>query len=195
VFALAAQVRGGWYAWQRASQAPPVRDLVLDSLPTVNADAVIVQGAILFLLICIALFLWHPRHLFFGVKAVALFVMVRATFLNLTTFGVHPSQAVFDDGFGSALYNLVNFDGNFFFSGHTGMPFLMALIFWNIKQLRVLFLAIAVLFAASVLLAHVHYSIDVFAAPFITYGIFRIAQWLFSSDYALCADFSKSDIA
>jgi membrane-associated phospholipid phosphatase len=34
-------------------------------------------------------------------------------------------------------------------------------------------------FGASVLLAHVHYSIDVFAAPFIVYGVFVIAAKVF----------------
>jgi hypothetical protein len=34
-----------------------------------------------------------------------------------------------------------------------------------------------------VLFAHVHYSIDVFASPFMTYGIFTIAKTLFPQDY------------
>ena len=35
------------------------------------------------------------------------------------------------------------------------------------------------------LLAHVHYSIDVFAASLIVYGIFTITKKLFPADYAL----------
>ena len=61
----------------------------------------------------------------------------------------------------------------------------MALIFWDDDFWRPFFLAAAVVFGASVLLAHVHYSIDVFAAPFIVYGIFAIAQRTFKKDYAL----------
>jgi hypothetical protein len=38
-----------------------------------------------------------------------------------------------------------------------------------------------------VLLAHVHYSIDVFAAPFIVYGMYVITAKLFPRDYALFA--------
>jgi hypothetical protein len=183
--ALFVQMRGGRYAERKAVQAAPVQDILLDNLPTVNLDLIVVQGSLFVILLGAMLFVRHPRFLIFGIKAVALFIIVRATFLNLTTFGVYPSRAVFDPSLGSGPYDLINFDGNFFFSGHTGMPFLMALVFWERKGIRTFFLAVSVLFAMSVLLAHVHYSIDVFAAPFITYGIFKIAEWLFAGDYAL----------
>ena len=45
--------------------------------------------------------------------------------------------------------------------------------------MRYLFLFLTVFFGASVLLAHVHYSIDVFAAPFIVYGMYVITKKLF----------------
>jgi hypothetical protein len=70
-----------------------------------------------------------------------------------------------------------------FFSGHTGFPYLMALIFWNTKPLRWLFLAASIFFGGAVLLGHLHYSIDVFSAFFITYGIFNIAIRLFKNDF------------
>jgi membrane-associated phospholipid phosphatase len=86
---------------------------------------------------------------------------------------------------GYGLYHLVTFQGNFFYSGHTAFPFLLALIFWDNKYLRYLFLILTVFFGVSVLLAHVHYSIDVFAAPFIVYGMYVITAKLFPRDYAL----------
>jgi membrane-associated phospholipid phosphatase len=61
----------------------------------------------------------------------------------------------------------------------------MALIYWDDKPKRYLFLAWSVVFGATVLLGHLHYTIDVFAAFFITYGIYHLARWLFPRDYDL----------
>ena len=60
----------------------------------------------------------------------------------------------------------------------------MALIFWDDDFWRPFFIVMAVVFGASVLLAHVHYSIDVFAAPFIVYGVYKIAERFFPKDFA-----------
>jgi hypothetical protein len=72
-----------------------------------------------------------------------------------------------------------------FFSGHTALPFLAALAFWHIPQLRMFYLALTVFFGSVVLLGHYHSSIDVLAALFITHGVFLVSCWLFGRDYAL----------
>ena len=183
---LIIQVRAGHYSSRTATSANFVGDLFLDNLPVVNLDFIIVQGAILFWIISIFLLAIRPRYLLFGLKAVALFIIFRAFFISLTHIGIYPRQAVLDtDDIGYGLFRLLTFQGNYFFSGHTGFPLLMALIFWDQKIWRRLFLLMTFLFAASALLAHVHYSIDVFAAPFITYGIFKIAAGMFHRDYVL----------
>jgi membrane-associated phospholipid phosphatase len=127
-----------------------------------------------------------PRYLIFSTKAIALYIISRAFFFSLTHIGPYPlhyAPSVYNHGY--SLYHLVTFSGNFFYSGHTAFPFLLALIFWDNKYLRYLFLILTVFFGASVLLAHVHYSIDVFAAPFIVYGMYVITAKLFPRDYAL----------
>ena len=77
----------------------------------------------------------------------------------------------------------MNFSGDLFFSGHTGLPFLMALIFWSSPRIRCFFLALSVFFAVTVLLGHLHYSIDVASAYLITYSIFCIARQTFPNDW------------
>lgn len=188
ILSLAIQISAGRYSSRSAASADFADDLFLDNLPEVNMDFVIVQGALIFWIAAWILLIFKPRYLLFGLKAIALFVVLRAFFINLTPLGIYPRQVDFyAGGAGSRLYNLFTFRGNFFFSGHTGFPFLLSLIFWDKKFWRYLFLLAAVFLAASVLLAHVHYSIDVFAAPFITYGIFIITSKLFSHDYELLA--------
>jgi hypothetical protein len=70
-----------------------------------------------------------------------------------------------------------------FFSAHTGFPFLMSLIFWHDKKFKYLFLLCTIIGASAVLLGHLHYSIDVFSAFFITFGIFQISKKFFHKEY------------
>lgn len=183
---LIVQINAGRYSTRSATSASFAGDLFLDNLPVVDLNFIIVQVALLFWILACFLLALKPRYLLFGIKAAALFVIFRAFFINLTHIGIYPREITLDPtDIGYGFYKLVSFQGNYFFSGHTGFPFLMALIFWNKKSWRRFFLAATVFFGASVLLAHVHYSIDVFAAPFITYGIFKIAAKLFPADYSL----------
>lgn len=187
LLALAIQIGAGRYSARSATGAPFVGDLFLDNLPVVDLDITIVEGAIAFWTIILALLVLRPQKALFGIRAIALFIVFRAFFISLTHIGIYPERAVIGGSWEpiAGLYGLFTFQGNFFFSGHTGLPILMALIFWRDAFWRKFFLFAAILFAASVLLAHVHYSIDVFAAPFITYGIYRIARRLFPKDYEL----------
>lgn len=166
-----------------------VGDLLLDNLPTVNnLDYVIVDAALAAIIIGVVALLMNPRHLLFAMKAAPTFMIVRSFFVTLTHVGIYPEQIVLGSGAVDRIYSLLGLQGGFFFSGHTGMPILMALILWPHKGWRFFFLGISVLLGAAVLLAHVHYSIDVFAAPFITYGVFRACQKLFPADYRLAGE-------
>jgi membrane-associated phospholipid phosphatase len=66
----------------------------------------------------------------------------------------------------------------------------LALIFWENKILRIVFLSFSIMFAIIVLLGHLHYSIDVLSAFFITFSIFHICKFLFKKDWQL---FLKKD--
>src|SRR3989344_1642190 len=180
------EVVAGRYSARRALDASFVNDLILDNLAAVNLDFIIVEGAIVFWVAVSVLLFSRPRYLLFGLKAIALFIITRSFFISLTHIGLYPDQIEFGvTDIGYRFYGLFTFQGNFFFSGHTGLPFLLSLVFWDNMPWRKFFLAVAIVFGVSVLLAHVHYSIDVSAAPFITYGIFKVTQKLFPSDYAL----------
>lgn len=165
----------------------PVGDLLLDNLPSVNLSLFIVQGALVSTFIVALFLLAKPKYVPFSVKALALFLIIRSFFISLTHLGVNPDETAFNEnGLGFWLYDfLYNGKNDFFFSGHVGAAFLFALIFWKEKNWRYLFLAITFVFGASMLLSHRHYSIDVFAAPFITYGIFTLAKNFFKKDFNL----------
>jgi hypothetical protein len=186
VIAIIVQVFAGQYSSRASIGANSVHDILLDNLPVVNLDFVIVGGAILLWIVSIWLLITNPKRLIFAIKAMALFIISRAFFFSLTHVGP-PARGIppGSDNLGWGFYKLITFQGNFFYSGHTGFPVLMALIFWDDDFWRPFFIAMSLVFGASVLLAHVHYSIDVFAAPFIVYGVFKICERFFPKDFAL----------
>lgn len=164
-----------------------VGDILLDHLPALDIDFVVVQGALILTFIILAIMIWQPKYIIFTVIAFSVFVITRAFFISLTHMGINPHEITLDtNSVGFGLYNfLYNARSDFFFSGHTGAPFLMGLIFWDHKRLRTFFFIISFVFGVSVLLGHIHYSIDVFAAPFITYSIFVIVKKLFPQEHNL----------
>ncbi len=165
----------------------PVGDLLLDNLPTINMDLFIIQGALFSTLIIIFLFIISPKYIPFSIKAISLFIIIRSGFITLTHLGVNLHQLTLNtNSIGFSIYDfLYNAKNDFFFSGHTGASFLFAMIFWKEVFWRNLFFIFSFIFGASMILAHMHYSIDVFAAPFITYSIFIISKNLFKKDFEL----------
>ncbi len=163
-----------------------VGDIVLDNLPVINLNSVVIEGALLSIVLgTLFVIFWRPRYVLFTLKAIALFIAIRAFFISLTHVGIYPGTVHPGPGLFAGIYSYLNLQMGFFFSGHTGMTFLMGLIFWKEFPTRVVFLSLSFVFAVAVLFAHVHYSIDVFAAPFMTYGIFEVARYFFPRDYEL----------
>ncbi len=177
---LSVNYAAGNYANKMASNG--VTDIILDNVPIIDVDGIFVYGAILFGLFMVLILIKEPKQIPFIVKSIALFVFVRAIFISLTHIGPIIQQLPPDP---NIFYRNLVFGADYFFSGHTGLPFLMALSYWGSKHLRNIFLAVSMIFGASALLGHYHYSIDVFAAFFISYSIFHIARWLFPSEYKL----------
>ncbi len=170
----------GTYASLHAGRA--VRDVLLDRLPTLPVDIVFVDGAFLLWAFVLAILLTAPRTVPFVLKSVSLFIVIRSFFVVLTHLGPPMDEAVLDP---NRIMDKLTFAGDLFFSGHTGFPFLLSLIFWENRTLRYILLGAAGIFAVAVLFGHLHYSIDVFAAFFITDSLFRIAQRMFPAEYQM----------
>jgi hypothetical protein len=182
--ALALQFYASSYSERVSSNF--VQDIILDNVPVVNLNFLIVEGALAAIAGSIVLIVCKPRYILFILKASAIFIATRAIFIAATHTGIYPGQINPDmTGFFDRLYANLGLSGGFFFSGHTGYPFLMALIFWRERLWRWLYIAIAIVFGIAVLFAHVHYTIDVLAAPYITYGIFKMSQYFFPEDFKL----------
>ena len=159
-----------------------VTDIILDNTRVYNVDFIFVEGITIFWAFIFLLQIREPKTLPFALKSVALFILIRSIFVSLTHLAIPPQHSFTDPGY---LFKKFTSQDDLFFSSHTGAPFLFALIYWENKWLRAMFLLASVFFGTAVLLGHLHYSIDVFAAFFITYGIFDIARYFFRKDLAL----------
>lgn len=156
-----------------------VTDILLENLPVINTDIIFSEGALLFVVLTGILLILEPKSIPFTLKSVALFIFIRSVFVTMTHLGPIPNSIITDLG----SYQYLNTGSDLFFSGHTGLPFLFALLFWENKSLRWAFLISSVIAAVAVIFGHLHYTIDVFSAYFISYGIFHISQKLFAKDY------------
>jgi membrane-associated phospholipid phosphatase len=183
LFAISLTLNYFTSAYATARAGGPVGDLILDNIPTFNLDWLFAYGPIFFWLVIAIFVLREPKTLPFSIKAIAMFVVIRSIFVTLTHLGV--SLEAIQTEVPLNFIERLSYGGDLFFSGHTGMPFLMALIFWKNKYLRIFCIVSAVFFGAVVLMVHRHYSIDVFAAFFITYTIHHLAETFFKKDRQL----------
>ncbi len=166
--------------FKEAGEFVSVGDIILDNIPTVNMEFFFSWGIYLtVLLIAIYTILFQQEKLPFTMKSYALLLTVRACFILLTNFGPPDGHIYQFVEAGSSVIDEFSFKNDLFFSGHTAVPFLAFLLFRESK-IRFVFLFSTIIQAITVLLMHVHYSIDVFAAPFITYGIYAFSNHIFN---------------
>ena len=120
-----------------------------------------------------------PRKLIFAVQCYVMLIIIRIFMMYLVPLNPPESMILLNDPF-------VQFFGpgrpltkDLFFSGHTATIFLFYLISDKNVQ-KAYFLIATVLVGASVLLQHVHYSIDVASAPFFAYISYRLIYLMHS---------------
>ncbi|MEI6352799.1 MAG: phosphatase PAP2-related protein [Candidatus Nomurabacteria bacterium] len=176
------------YAYTQTYQGTIAQDIFLDNLPIVNVALLFFGGMAFMGVVAVVLSLLDPKRIPFVLISTGLFFAVRGFFLILThlappnieyyqyiQYEHHIKNVVFTLSSGTDL----------FFSGHVGYAFLLTLIFWYKKYLRYFFLLFSFLMAGVVILGHLHYSIDVFSAYFIVFGIFEFAKKYFHKEYVL----------
>lgn len=118
----------------------------------------------------------HPLRLLTALQAYTALVLVRIAAMYLLPLDPPPDMIPLAD----PLVELFGSDGvtlsrDLFFSGHTSTLFLLALVVGN-RWLRTVFFGCTALVGVCVIVQHVHYSIDVLAAPFFTYGCFAAVR-------------------
>jgi membrane-associated phospholipid phosphatase len=116
-----------------------------------------------------------PDKLLIAFQAYGLMLIFRTIAMYLTPFEAPETILLLDDPFVQFFAKGDILTKDLFFSGHTGTLFLVFLLAEN-KTLKIIFLILTLMVGTAVLLQHVHYSVDVFVAPFVAYGAYRIIK-------------------
>lgn len=182
ILAFFANLTASYYVDSLATY--PAGDLILDNIPTYNLNFLYTTGLYILLGIVILYpILFNPAIAPFTLKTFAAFIIIRSIFISLTHLGVPEGflqlELNWQNQNQDSFFKLFHLN-DLFFSGHTGMPFLGFLIFKD-KLIKYFLLFGSFLMGATVLLMHVHYSIDVFSAFFITYSIYIVSDRIFNN--------------
>jgi len=125
------------------------------------------------LLLGVARLATEPRRLVVALQAYVVMVLLRIAAMWAVPLEPPPGMIPLHDplvrlfGAGKLLTK------DLFFSGHTSTLFLLALAVPG-RRSKTLFLACTAAVGACVLWQHVHYTVDVLAAPFFAYASYRI---------------------
>ena len=117
-----------------------------------------------------------PVRLVLGMQAYVVMALLRIVVMWATPLDPPPGMIVLEDplvqGFGGASHPLTR---DLFFSGHTSTMFLLFLAVPG-RAAKAFFLACTAGVAFLVLVQHVHYAVDVLAAPPFAYAAWRIVR-------------------
>ena len=162
-------------AYVTVTKGAKVPDLILDQFQAVDLSFLFVYGYMVLLMI---MFLYPT---FFRVRTLhvvaiqfSVLLMLRSVFMIFTHLETPAGSVAV--GFPGVFQHLY-FENDMFFSGHTAMPFLGFYLFRH-SPLRYVFLVGATVMGIVVLAMHLHYSIDVFGAFFMTYCSYRMGRRL-----------------
>lgn len=161
-----------------------LNDPILKMLPPINLTWLIFTVIYLSLILTISLIIKNPMSLLFAIRAYGIMIVLRIIAMYLLPLNPPTGMILLNDPFiqffGSG--NILTKD--LFFSGHTATLFLFYLLI-DKKIYKNILLGLTIIIAYLVLAQHVHYSIDVFAAPFFSYSAYKIAGYLSKSEKLL----------
>ncbi|MCG6912614.1 sphingomyelin synthase family protein [bacterium BMS3Abin03] len=127
------------------------------------------------LISAIIYFSTKPDLLFTALQSYAILIIIRMVVMFVTPFNPPADSIILNDPFVQLFGSGEILTKDLFFSGHTATLFLLYLIA-DKKYLKFTYLIFTIIVGLAVLLQHVHYTIDVIAAPFFSYTSFRLVK-------------------
>jgi hypothetical protein len=115
----------------------------------------------------------NPRRLILVLQGYAVMALFRMAAMYLTPLEPPPGIIELRDPFVEFFGGGKTLTRDLFFSGHTSTTFLLFLMIPG-RRLRVTYACATLLVGLCVVVQHVHYTVDVVAAPFFAYGAYSM---------------------
>jgi hypothetical protein len=176
IIAIIFKFISGAYADGKGFASP--KDLILDHIPSLDLSIIYVWLFVLVLLMFFAYpLIYKPKMLHYSIGLFSLLLMVRSGFTVLTHLKI-PIGAI-AVRYSPKIFDIFDFTNDLFFSGQVGLAFLAFWVYKENKNLRYFMLACSIVSGIVALFMHIHYSIDVLSAYFISYGVYKIGDFIF----------------
>lgn len=117
----------------------------------------------------------RPIRLMMGFQAYFFLLASRLISMSLLPLKAPETLIPLYDPFISQLSQDIVLKHDLFFSGHFSVIVLLSFVVHD-KKKKVIILSLATIMAACILLQHVHYSIDMFVAPFFSFATWKMIK-------------------
>lgn len=114
-----------------------------------------------------------PAYLFLALQSYGIMLLFRMLVMYLSPLEAPEKIIPLHDPFVQMFGTGDILTKDLFFSGHTATMFVLFLAVKN-KILKVIFLITTILVGLAVIFQHVHYTVDVVAAPFFSYASYKM---------------------
>jgi len=166
-----------FFVWAQQREGNTLHDALLSWLPARN-----VSVAIFILLWSASLLItyWSIRRpMVFLVFLWGFILLSVCRFISISCVPLEPPMALIplQDPLANSFYGKNFITKDLFFSGHTATQFLIAFCV-PVNKYRWIVFASAMAVGILVLVQHVHYTVDVLAAPLFTFGIYHLARYI-----------------
>ena len=122
----------------------------------------------------IAILMHDPRRLLLAIHTYMIMVVFRMCAMSLLPLDAPQTMIPLTDPFVEYFGTGIPLSKDLFFSGHTSTLFLLGLTM-QARRWRTVFFFCTAAVACCVLIQHIHYTVDVFVAPFFAYTSYRLA--------------------
>ncbi|MCK6552312.1 sphingomyelin synthase family protein [Myxococcota bacterium] len=172
-FALFTAVFSYFVSWVEARPGAVLRDPVLTLFTPRDLGWVIFTALYGSVALTVYNLRRDPERFMMGIQTWALMILLRMTGMYLTPLDAPEGIIPLVDPFAQAVFTTEAAPTkDLFFSGHTSTMTVLILAVQD-RRLRGLLFGATIVIVVSMMIQRVHYSVDVFAAPFFVFAIHR----------------------